>query len=247
MPEQTSKNITADETVDLDPAEYGSIIFFTGAGMSAECGVPTYRGAGGIWESYNWKEVACQRAFEQDPEKVLDFHELRRAGLFNCRPHAGHEIIARLQRQHSDTRIVTQNIDGMHQRAGTIDVLELHGNIWRLRCKDHGTFEDYGKSYTRRHCPQCGKWLRPDITWFEDMLDPAVLAEMESLMKNVNLFIAVGTSGLVYPAAIFPQLAQQVGARTVCINTEEPDDASFYDDIIMGRASEILTRLFNTR
>lgn len=229
----------------IDPGDFESIIFFTGAGMSAESGVPVYRGEGGIWDRYQWQEYACQRAFDRDPEKVLDFHELRRSSVLKCRPHAGHEVITRIQRQHPDTWIVTQNIDGMHQRAGADNVLELHGSLWRVRCPEHGIREDYGEEYDARHCPRCGQWLRPDITWFEDMLDSAVLQEMEALMKKVNLFVCIGTSGVVYPAAIFPPLARQVGAKTICINTERPPDESIFDVIVQDSAGSALGRLFS--
>jgi len=228
----------------IDPKHFESIVFFTGAGMSAESGVPVYRGEGGIWNCYQWQEYACQRAFDLDPEKVLDFHELRRKAVLQFQPHHGHEVIAQLQQQHPDVRVVTQNIDGMHQRAGSDNVIELHGSLWRVRCAEHGVNEDYGEQYNTRHCPYCGQWLRPDITWFEDMLDTAVLQEMEAVMKRVRLFICIGTSGVVYPAAVFPALARQVGATTVCINTERPPDEDIFDVIIEEKAGDALQRLF---
>lgn len=228
--------------IDLD--DFESIVFFTGAGMSAESGVPVYRGEGGIWDQYRWEEYACQRAFEQNPDKVLDFHEMRRAAVLKCKPHPGHEIIARIQKQHPDASVVTQNIDGMHQRAGSDRVVELHGSLWRVRCPEHGVSEDYGEQYKTRRCPRCGQWLRPDITWFEDMLDTAVLQEMEALMKKVRLFICIGTSGTVYPAAVFPALAKQMGATTVCINTGRPGDETVFDVIVQEKAGTALARMF---
>ena len=118
----------------MDIENYNRIVFFTGAGMSAESGVPTYRGRGGIWNEYKWEEYACESAFMVNPEAVLDFHELRRIEALKCNPHKGHEIISQLQNKHSNTHIVTQNNDGMHQRADSKNVIELHGSIWRMRC-----------------------------------------------------------------------------------------------------------------
>lgn len=113
------------------------IVFFTGAGISAECGLPTYRGPGGIWDEYDWESVACQRAFERDPQKVWDFQHRRRALYRDARPSRAHHMIRALQRKApSRVAVITQNIDGLHQRAGTEDVLELHGNLWRVYCSD---------------------------------------------------------------------------------------------------------------
>jgi len=127
----------------IDPKQYQQIVFFTGAGMSAESGVPTYRGHGGIWNQYRWEEYACQDAFDADPEKVLKFHELRRAAVLTCTPHPGHAIIAALEEKHQGITVVTQNIDGMHQRAGSRRVIELHGSLWRVRCPRHGISRGY--------------------------------------------------------------------------------------------------------
>lgn len=117
----------------IDLSAHRAPLFFLGAGMSAESGVPTYRGRGGIWEQYDYQDYACQRAFERDPEKVLDFHQLRRATVLACQPHAGHQHLARLQSVWPALRVVTQNIDGLLQRAGIRVDAELHGSLWRLR------------------------------------------------------------------------------------------------------------------
>lgn len=223
---------------------FTSIVFFTGAGMSAECGVPTYRGKGGVWESYRWEEYACQRAFERDPEKVLDFHELRRRAVLACEPHMGHTVITELQKRHPGVRIITQNIDGMHQRAGSRDVIELHGSLWRVRCEEHGVREDIGERYKHRRCPLCGAWLRPDIVWFEDILDPYNLNAALYTIRAADLFIAIGTSGVVWPAAGFPQIAKDNGAYCVEINPEQNEMSYLYDRSIRGKAGEVLPELF---
>jgi len=229
----------------IHPEEYERIVFFTGAGMSAECGVPTYRGKGGIWHQYNWEDYACQEAFETNPEKVLDFHELRRRTLVTCEPHAGHHVITTLEKTHPGIHIVTQNIDGMHQRTGSRRVIELHGSAWRLRCVRHGVREDHGETYERRRCEHCGLWLRPDIVWFGDALDPQVVQSALEIIGGCDLFIAVGTSGVVWPAAGFPAVARRNGARCVEINPEPGELSGLYDDVIREPAGNALTNLFS--
>ncbi len=223
----------------IDPQRYDRIVFFTGAGMSAESGVPTYRGKGGIWGSYSIEEYACQQAFDRNPEKVLRFHEKRRRSVLECEPHEGHRLIAALP----NASIVTQNIDGMHQRAGSRDVTELHGSLWRLRCQHCGARkEDGGESYETLRC-SCGNWLRPDIIWFGDMLDAKVMNRAAESIASCDLFISIGTSGTVWPAAGYPDLARQSGAYCVEINPE-PSGATVYDRIIEGSAGEVLPELF---
>ncbi|MCW8819664.1 MAG: NAD-dependent deacylase [Ignavibacteriaceae bacterium] len=224
----------------IDTENFSAIVFFTGAGMSAESGVPTYRGKGGIWGSYSIDEYACQKAFERDPEKVLGFNEKRRRSVLDCEPHGGHRVIAGMP----GVRVVTQNIDGMHQRAGSRDVIELHGSLWRLRCQKCGSRkEDYNESYESTRC-DCGNWLRPDIIWFGDMLDAVVMNRASAVIASCDLFISVGTSGVVWPAAGFPDLAKQSGAYCIEINPE-PSGASEYDRVIVGNAGEVLPELFS--
>lgn len=219
------------------------IVFFTGAGMSAESGVPTYRGSGGIWHKYNWEEYACQEAFERNPKKVLDFHELRRKSVLDCQPHSGHNFITELQKSHDSITIVTQNIDGMHQRSGTKNVIELHGSLWRLRCDDCGiTIEDIGESFANKKC-KCGNYLRPDIVWFGDMLNPQVIQQASEAIQNCDLFISIGTSGVVWPAAEFPQEAKSNGAYCVEINTERTELSYLFDEVINCKAGEINKQL----
>ena len=158
---------------------YNKIIFFTGAGMSAESGVPTYRGRGGIWNEYKWEEYACQNAFNKNPEFVLDFHQLRRVEALKCNPHLGHAIISNIENLKKNTYIITQNIDGMHQRANSKNVIELHGSLWRLRCEKEGiVIEDKMAGKFSKTICECGEWLRPDIIWFEDMLKEEIIAQV---------------------------------------------------------------------
>src|SRR3569833_2746756 len=141
-------------TIDL--SAFARIVFFTGAGLSAESGVPTYRGRGGIWHQYNYEDYACQRAFDRDPQRVLDFHELRRTKVLACLPHPGHAHLAALQQARSGIHVVTQNIDGLLQRAGVSVDAELHGSLWRVRCGRHGVWEDREAGpYRSRWCSSC--------------------------------------------------------------------------------------------
>ena len=228
----------------LEPLNFKKIVFFTGAGMSAESGVPTYRGSGGIWNEYRWQEYACQKAFDRDPQKVLDFHELRRKEALKCQPHAGHYLITRLQKQHEAIHVITQNIDGMHQRAGTGNVIELHGSLWRVRCPRHGVNMDAAESYSHRQCPDCGSWLRPDIIWFEDRLDEEDVEAARYQLETCDLFISIGTSAVVWPAAGYPLIARHAGAQCLEINPEPSENSEIYHHALRGKAGEVLPHLF---
>lgn len=223
----------------MNITKYNKIVFFTGAGMSVESGVPTYRGSGGIWHKYNWEEFACQEAFAKNPTKVLEFHELRRRSVSECQPHAGHNFITELQKSHDSVTIVTQNIDGMHKRARTDNVIELHGSLWRLRCDNCGIIiEDIGESFSKMKC-DCGKYLRPDIVWFGDMLNSQIIQQASEIIQECDLFISIGTSGVVWPAAGFPQEAKSNGAYCIEINTEQTELSYLFDEVIIGKASDI--------
>jgi NAD-dependent deacetylase len=230
----------------LDIKSFKHIVFFTGAGMSAESGVPTYRGEGGVWRDYNWKEYACQEAWEKNPEKVFDFHDLRREEALKCYPHKGHDTITAVQNIHQNITIVTQNIDGMHQRAGSKNVIELHGSIWRVRCDREGWVkEDLSNGpFSKRKC-DCGVWLRPDIIWFSDMLNPDTVQQADAAVTQCDLFISIGTSGVVWPAAGYPQLAKSSGALCIEVNPDPSEQAWMVDDVYKGKAGELLPLLFD--
>lgn len=232
-----------------DWRHYPHIVLFTGAGLSAESGVPTYRGAGGIWRDYRYEDYACQRAFDRDPVKVLDFHALRRGAALRCTPHAGHAHICAMQAAHHGVHVITQNIDGLLQRAGVAVAAELHGSLWRLRCPVHGIRDDRtAGAFADRRCPECppaaAPWLRPDITWFEDAVDAAVFEHAGMLVDDADLFVGIGTSGAVWPAAGFAERARQRGARMVEINPEDNEASSLYGECLRLPASIGLPMLF---
>lgn len=219
---------------------YSSVVIFTGAGMSAESGVPTYRGRGGIWNQYRYEDYACERAFRRNPGAVLDFHEVRRERVLACAPHDGHFHLAKLQERHPDLAIVTQNIDGMHQRAGSTVAAELHGSLWRTRCERHGLSEDAATGrFQMRTCPDCGTRLRPDITWFGDTVDDAVFDRARTLIAACDLFICIGTSAVVWPAAGLIPLARQPRPCLVEVNPEGTEGSDRFDAVFRDPASAL--------
>jgi NAD-dependent deacetylase len=224
-------------------ADFERIVFFTGAGLSAESGIPTFRGKGGMWEKYDYETYACQRAFDRDPEKVWDFHDERRRTVAACAPNGGHRVIAEVQRQKPGTVIVTQNIDGLHAVAGATDVIELHGSLWRVRCDAESVVRpDHTVPMSPRRC-SCGAYWRPDIVWFEDSLDHRNLRRASEALEACDLLVTVGTSGLVYPAADLPRLAMRRGALTVEVNLDDTPVSALYQERLRGPASEILASM----
>jgi NAD-dependent deacetylase len=153
--------------------------------------------------------------------------------------------MADLEKDHPGVIIVTQNIDGMHQRAGSQKVIELHGSLWRLRCPWHGVRADIGEKYRQYRCRECGCWLRPDIVWFGDRLDPGVVGEATGAIRHCDLLVSIGTSGVVWPAAGFPQIAKENGARLIEINPEPNEMSRLYDETIRMGAASALPGLFN--
>lgn len=231
----------------LDLGAYRRIVVFSGAGLSKESGLPTYQGKGGTWTSYDPDRVASQTAFERDPGTVWDFHDQRRVLMGSVQPGEGHHLITELERAHPNVLVVTQNIDGLHQRAGSRSVVELHGSIWRVRCEREGrVWEDSTAPIADRRC-DCGAWLRPDITWFGDPLDEAALGAAWGAARSCDLLLAVGTSGSVFPAAHIPVLAKGAGARLVEVNPEETGLSEACDDHVRATAADGLRYLLGSR
>lgn len=223
--------------------DFSRIVFFTGAGLSVESGIPTYRGKGGLWKEYDYEDYACQRAFERDPNKVWDFHDKRREAVAKCAPNRGHELVARIQKEKPSTVVVTQNIDGLHQRAGATDVVELHGSLWRVRCdRENVVRPDTSVPIAPRQCA-CGAYFRPDIVWFEDQLDHRVLRKAREALEQADVIVSIGTSGVVYPAADLPRIAVAAGAVSIEINPEDTPVSHLYQHHLRGPASEILPTL----
>lgn len=221
-------------------ADFQRIVFFTGAGLSVESGIPTYRGKGGVWAEYDYEDYACQRAFERDPEKVWDFHDKRREAVAKCAPNDGHSIIAAVQAEKPNTAVITQNIDGLHARSGAKDVVELHGSLWRVRCDRCNVLrpDTSVPMAPRKH--DCGGYWRPDIVWFEDQLDHRNLRRAQELLEACDLLVSIGTSGVVYPAADLPRIAVRARAVSVEINPDDTPVSHLYMHRLRGTASEML-------
>lgn len=221
----------------------------TGAGMSAESGVPTFRDAQtGLWSKFDPAQLASREGFRADPTLVWRWYAWRRELVARAAPNPGHVALARASRRFERFALVTQNVDGLHARAGSRDVIELHGNILRTRC-----FAACGVRYEDPaalpageppRCPSCGSWLRPDVVWFGEMLDPDTLARAEEAASACELMLVIGTSGLVYPAASLPALARRSGARVIIVNPNESELDDFADVIVRAPAATALPVLF---
>lgn len=174
------------------------VVVFTGAGISAESGIPTFRGAGGLWRNFRAEDLATPEAFARDPRLVWEWYEWRRGLVREAKPNAAHEAIARL----GDAVVVTQNVDGLHARAGSPDVIELHGNIFRVRCMREGDVrEAYAPFENVPPRCACGALLRPDVVWFGEPLPEDAFARAAATIREADLLLVIGTSGVVYPAA----------------------------------------------
>jgi NAD-dependent deacetylase len=205
------------------------VVVFTGAGVSADSGIPTFRGASGLWRNFSAQDLATPEAFAREPRTVWEWYEWRRDLVRNARPNAAHEAIARLR----DTPVVTQNVDGLHARAGSPDVIELHGNIFRVRCiAENKTFPAVEALEVLPPRCSCGALLRPDVVWFGEMLSEAILARAADVIENADLLLVVGTSGVVHPAAGLVQLRRGMAIEV------NPETSTACDYAISARAAE---------
>lgn len=220
-------------------------VILTGAGVSAESGVPTFRGQDGLWEGRRLEEVATPEAFRRDPAMVWNFYRQRIRGLAGVKPNPGHYALVRLEERHEWFRLITQNVDGLHTDAGSRDVIEIHGTIRQARCNgcDHrqdiaGVLDD-----PLPKCPECDSLLRPAVVWFGEMLPPAALAATEQAIAGCDLMMVVGTSGVVEPAASFALWARSHGAKVVEVNLERTPISEIADVSVFGKSGEILPEL----
>lgn len=221
------------------------VVVLTGAGMSAESGVPTFRGRDGFWEKESVEDLATPIGFARDPAKVWRWYDERRRQIAACAPNAGHRALAAYEALHAGVTVVTQNIDGLHAAAGSRRVLELHGNIFRVRCARDGTVTEDRRvplPVIPPACP-CGALLRPDVVWFGEMLPERVMEEATAAAGAASLFLVIGTSAVVYPAAGLPDVAGAAGAWVVEINPEPTPLSEHADEALRGQAAEILPAL----
>ncbi|MEO1968750.1 MAG: NAD-dependent deacylase [Sphingomonadaceae bacterium] len=226
-------------------ADLRNIVILTGAGISAESGIDTFRGGGGLWEQHRVEDVATPEAFARDPDLVLRFYDMRRAAIQTKEPNPAHEALARLEREWAgcggrELLIVTQNVDDLHERAGAQNVLHMHGthlNAWCTQCdaRSHWT----GPLIDRPECPTCGaRALRPDVVWFGEM--PYQMNRIYTALREADLFVSIGTSGAVYPAAGFVRDAKALGVATVELNLERSQGSHWFDESRQGPASVLV-------
>ena len=219
-----------------------NIVILTGAGISAESGIRTFRAEDGLWEEHRVEDVATPEAFARDPELVQRFYDMRREGIRAAKPNAAHEALARLDAEwEGDLLIVTQNIDDLHERAGASRIHHMHGealSAWCTACDARNPWT--ATMNAASICPSCGAkgHLRPDIVWFGEM--PYDMARIERALSRCDLFCSIGTSGAVYPAAGFVQTAKHYGAHCVELNLEPSAGSFLFDESRMGRASELV-------
>lgn len=216
-----------------------SLVILTGAGISAESGLGTFRSRDGIWAKYDLHKVATPRAFASDPKMVHDFYNLRRKACLEAVPHAGHRALARLQSEwRGDFHLISQNVDDLHERAGSEGVLHMHGELLRALCHSCGHRWDAPRRMTPvDECPRCFLTAtRPDVVWFGE--EPYHMAEIYRLARSADLFVVIGSSGQVYPAADLADVARQCGAQTYEINLEATGGP--FQSGLYGKASEVV-------
>ena len=225
------------------PALTQPVAVLTGAGVSAESGIPTFRGAGGLWQNHRATDLAIPQAFHQNPKLVWEFYNWRRETVAGCQPNPAHQTIAEMEQTLPDFTLITQNVDGLHQRAGSQNILALHGDLWHVRC----TRCDYqGENHQvplpkiPPRCPRCKGLLRPGVVWFGESLPGHVLEAAWAASSRASLMLVVGTSALVQPAASLPLLAKQNGARLIEINPDDTPLSPYADETLRGPAGQIL-------
>jgi NAD-dependent deacetylase len=221
----------------------GPVVALTGAGISAESGVPTFRGEGGLWRSFRPEELATPGAFRRDPKLVWEWYDWRRGLIASCEPNAAHRALAEMEAELPDFMLITQNVDGLHQSAGSRHALELHGNIWRTRCTGCGQVtEDYQVPLPQfpPRCPECAALQRPDVVWFGELLSRDVLDAAWAAAERCSLMLVIGTSAVVQPAASLPVVALRNGARLVEVNPVDTPLSAHAHEVLRGPAAEVL-------
>jgi NAD-dependent deacetylase len=227
-----------------------AVAVLTGAGISAESGVPTFRGPDGLWRQFRAEQLATPEAFAREPALVWEWYRWRRDRLASVSPNAGHLALARIESRLPTFTLITQNVDGLHARAGSRRVLELHGSIWRDRCTGDAShrLERWPTASTSPcgdalpRCP-CGALLRPDVVWFGESLDAGRLEAAADAVRTAEILLVIGTSSVVYPAAALPGLARRAGARVVEINPEDTPLSGEVDVALRGLAGVLLPAL----
>lgn len=236
----------ADELVDR-LRDAGHVAVLTGAGVSSESGIATFRDADGLWARFDPQELASMDAFLANPKRVQDWYGHRRSIVQNARPNPGHEALADLETHVERVTVITQNVDGLHSRAGSSTVLELHGSLERNYCAECRYVAGPGDlgGEAPHACPKCGGMIRPDVVWFGEMLPQDVLEAAFNAAASCDVFLSVGTSAVVHPAASIPIEAARSGAFTVEINIERSAVAEYMDQVLIGKSGEVLPAIIS--
>ena len=226
-----------------------SITVLTGAGVSAESGVPTFRGGTlgnqGLWQQYRAEDLATPSAFARDPKLVWEWYDWRRSLIAQAKPNPGHYALASAESSARKFTLVTQNVDGLHELAGSRNVLRLHGSIWMLRCVECRREREDRRTPLPEIPPrcECGGMLRPGVVWFGEALPQRIWQEAEKAAREADLFLLIGTSAMVYPAAGLATMAKSAGARVVEINIAETGLSDSIDEFLQGSSGELLPQL----
>jgi NAD-dependent deacetylase len=236
-------NISKDLADKCHASKY--VVVLTGAGISAESGVPTFRDAQtGFWENYKPEDLATPQAFRRNPKLVWEWYAMRREMVKKVQPNAGHFALADIEKCVSQFMLITQNVDNLHFRAGSRNIIELHGNIERTKCLDEDVvITSWTSEEIPPRCPRCGSLMRPDVVWFGEMLPPGAFAKAEEAIARCDLFFSIGTSGLVYPAAGLPFEALKNGVTTVEVNPDETPLTAHADFALRGASGRILPEI----
>ena len=224
---------------------YSNIVILTGAGISAESGIGTFRDEGGLWAQHRIEDVATPEAFSRDPDLVQRFYNARRAQLYDVKPNSAHEALGKLQEKHRGAvTIITQNVDDLHEVGGASTVIHMHGELRKIRCEKCAVIHDWlDECDQQTKCPSCGRApaLRPHIVWFGEM--PLEMERIYDALDTCDLFISIGTSGNVYPAAGFVSHVRSLGhAHTVEINLEPSEGASMFAETRHGKAGDLVPK-----
>jgi len=232
------------------PSKIDRVVVLSGAGISAESHVPTFRGEDGLWKNYRAEQLATPEAFSANPELVWEWYAWRRSLISKCEPNAAHHACAKLEKALPESWIVTQNVDGLHRRAGAEKIVEIHGSIWKIRTMDRRE-ERFDWDPETGSTPELIPWseaqprrmLRPGVVWFGESLPEDGLDKAVELCRTADLCVVVGTSGLVFPAAGFPEIAKHAGVPVIDINVQPTNISSYADAFIKGPAGEALPPL----
>lgn len=225
-----------------------NVTAFTGAGISAESGVPTFRGENGLWKKFRPEELANFDAFIKNPDLVWEWYHYRRQIISKIQPNPGHYALGKMEQYHKNFAVITQNVDNLHRRAGNKNIYELHGNIERnycIECKKDFSNQEINESKKLLRC-NCGGLVRPGVVWFGEMLPSDQWEASVHTSERAEVFFAIGTSAIVYPAASLPMIAKRAGAYVVEINIERTELSYDADEVILGKSGEILPKFVET-